>query len=80
MKGKRAFAGHLMALLTVLVWGATYVASDYLLESYSALQILLLRFLLAYMVIWVLKHRLIRIKFLKREVGMVGLVVSGVVV
>ena len=46
MKGKRAFAGHLMALLTVLVWGATYVASDYLLESYSALQILLLRFLL----------------------------------
>ena len=78
MKGKRAFAGHLMALLTVLVWGATYVASDYLLESYSALQILLLRFLLAYLVLWLLKPRLLRITSLKSELGMLALALSGV--
>lgn len=78
MKGKRAFAGHLMALLTVLVWGATYVASDYLLGSYSALQILLLRFLLAYLVLWLLKPRLLRITSLKSELGMLALALSGV--
>ena len=78
MKGKRAFAGHLMALLTVLVWGATYVASDYLLESYSALQILLLRFLLAYLVLWLLKPRLLRITSLKSELGMLALALSGI--
>ena len=78
MKGKRAFAGHLMALLTVLVWGATYVASDYLLESYSALQILLLRFLLAYLVLWILKPRMLRITSLKSELSMLALALSGV--
>lgn len=78
MKGKRAFAGHLMALLTVLVWGATYVASDYLLESYSALQILLLRFLLAYLVLWILKPKLLKITSLKNELGMLALALSGV--
>lgn len=78
MKGKRAFAGHLMALLTVLVWGATYVASDYLLESYSALQILLLRFLLAYLVLWILKPRMLRITSLNSELGMLALALSGV--
>ena len=78
MKGKRAFAGHLMALLTVLVWGTTYVASDYLLDSYSALQILLLRFLLAYLVLWVLKPKFLRISSLKNELGMLALALSGV--
>ena len=48
-KNDRA-AGHLLALLTIIIWGTTFVATKILLRDYDALQIMLMRFFLA----WVL--------------------------
>ncbi len=45
---------HACALFTVTVWGATFIASKYMLSAYTPVQIMLLRFILAYFVLWAL--------------------------
>jgi drug/metabolite transporter (DMT)-like permease len=41
------FKGHILAILTVLIWGSTFIVSKILLEQMSPLQILFYRFLMA---------------------------------
>lgn len=46
--------GHLMALICVFVWGSTFVASKDLMAFLTPLQLMLLRFCLAYIVLWII--------------------------
>ncbi len=51
--------GIFFAATSILIWGITFVNTKYLLGSFSALEILLLRFLMAYGALWLAKpHRL----------------------
>ena len=45
--------GHLAALLTVLIWGTTFIATKVLLESFQPVEILFFRFLLGYAALWI---------------------------
>ena len=49
--------GHLLALFCVLIWGTTFVASKRLLRWYSPAQLMLMRFIIAYGVLWLLYPR-----------------------
>lgn len=80
MKHKQTVLGHILALLTVIIWGVTYLASDYLLESYSDLQLLSLRFLLAWMVLWLIRPKRMKIQSLRQELTILALSLSGVLV
>jgi drug/metabolite transporter (DMT)-like permease len=51
---------HAMAIFTVIVWGTTFIASKLLLEVYSPVQIMLLRFALAYISLLILRPKLIK--------------------
>ncbi len=44
----RAFVGHGVALFTVFVWGMTFISTKILLEDFHAVEILFLRFAMAY--------------------------------
>lgn len=44
--------GHLTALLTVLIWGTTFIATKVLLEDFQPVEILFFRFLLSYAALW----------------------------
>ena len=46
--------GHLKAFICVLVWGTTFVASKALMAYLTPLQLMLLRFCLAYVVLWII--------------------------
>ena len=46
--------GHLMALVCVLVWGSTFVVSKGLMSFLHPVQLMFLRFSLAYLVLWVI--------------------------
>jgi drug/metabolite transporter (DMT)-like permease len=50
-------AAHLMAGFTIIVWGSTFIASKLLLAVYTPAQIMLMRFALAYIVLWVLRPK-----------------------
>ena len=45
----KSAAGHVAAGFTILVWGTTFIATKVLLETFSPIEILLLRFALGYL-------------------------------
>ena len=50
----RQLSGHLMAIFCVIVWGSTFVVSKDLLTHLLPAELMLLRFLLAYITIWII--------------------------
>lgn len=71
--------GHFFALLAVTIWGITYIATKIMLESYDELQILALRFIIAYMLLWIVKPKIMKAGSLKDEAGIFTLSFFGVV-
>ena len=62
--------GHLYAIIVTAIWSITYVATDMLLsKGITALQILMLRFFLALIVLYILKPKLYLPKSFKEELG-----------
>lgn len=59
---------HIFAIFTIIVWGTTFIASKLLLKVYSPLQIMLLRFVIAYIVLFILKPKVMRVS-LKEEIN-----------
>lgn len=45
-------SGHLIALATICIWGSTFIFSKTLLDVFTPVQIMLLRFFVAYAVLW----------------------------
>ena len=55
MRGKtNEISGHIMAFVCVLVWGSTFVVSKSLMACVQPVQLMLLRFLLAYGALWIM--------------------------
>ena len=46
--------GHLLAAITITVWGSTFISSKVLLTVLSPVQIMICRFVIAYAVLWLL--------------------------
>lgn len=59
---------HVLAIFTIIIWGTTFIASKVLLEVYSPLQIMLMRFVIAYIVLFVLKPKVMKLS-LKEEIN-----------
>lgn len=77
-QNKTKTTGHLLALFSILVWGTTFVATKTLLRYYDALQIMLIRFFIAWAALWVLTRKPVRIKSLRDELGIFAMSLSGV--
>ena len=54
---RKKLGAHLLALFTIVVWGTTFIATKLLLTAYTPLQIMLMRFALAYAVLWLLRPK-----------------------
>lgn len=48
---------HLMALMVSAIWATTFVCSKELLAYYSPAQVMFMRFVIAYFVLWLLRPR-----------------------
>lgn len=51
MKNK-TIAGHMAALITILIWGTTFISTKVLLQVFSPIEILFIRFVVGYAVLW----------------------------
>ena len=49
--------GYLLATVTVIIWGITFVCTKSLLQDFSALEILFFRFIIAYIVLWIMNPK-----------------------
>jgi drug/metabolite transporter (DMT)-like permease len=59
--------GHLLALVTSFIWGITFVSTKLLLRDFTPLGIMLLRFLLAYVALWIMHPKHYKIRSFKEE-------------
>ncbi|MBR2106400.1 MAG: DMT family transporter [Treponema sp.] len=49
--------GYLLATITVIIWGITFVCTKSLLQDFSALEILFFRFIIAYIGLWIMNPK-----------------------
>lgn len=49
--------GYLLATVTVIIWGITFVCTKSLLQNFSALEILFFRFIIAYIGLWIMNPK-----------------------
>lgn len=62
-----AFLGHFSAIFTIIIWGSTFSATKVLLESFDSYEILVFRFVLAYICLFVCSPKILKITSIKEE-------------
>lgn len=70
----------LLSLVCVIIWGVTFVSTRALLEEFSALEIMVGRFALAYAALWLIAPRRAKVKGWRDEVVFAGMGLMGAVV
>ncbi|WP_310829196.1 DMT family transporter [Paenibacillus pedocola] len=73
-----AATGHMLAFLTIMIWGTTFISTKILLTDFTPLEILFFRFILGYLVLSLLHPHRIRTKSIKEEVLFIAAGLCGV--
>jgi len=58
MEQKSKVFAHIIALITIIAWGSTFIASRFMLDYFTPLQVMTMRFVIAYIVLWIMKPKL----------------------
>ena len=58
MERKNKVFAHIIALITIIAWGSTFIASRFMLDYFTPLQVMTMRFVIAYVVLWIMKPKL----------------------
>ena len=77
---QKSFTGFFFAAFSIFVWGITFVCTKSLLKDFSALEILVIRFLFAYVMLWILCPHPLKLVRKKDEWLFVAAGLSGVTV
>ncbi len=78
MDRKKEITGHLLALITVFIWGTTFISTKILLSAFSPIEILFLRFTLGFIaLLGAYPHRM-RVKEKKQELYFAAAGLCGV--
>lgn len=56
-QSNQKLTGHIYALITVIVWGSTFITTKMLLTDFTPVQIMLCRFAIAYVVLWLIRPK-----------------------
>ncbi|KGP82477.1 MULTISPECIES: DMT family transporter [unclassified Paenibacillus] len=70
--------GHLLALLTILIWGTTFISTKVLLIDFTPAEILFFRFLIGYVVLLLIYPRSMRMTSFREEGLFIGAGLCGV--
>ncbi len=70
--------GIFLAAASIFIWGITFVSTKYLLKSFSALEILIIRYIIAFTALWILCPKPFRTKSIRQELLFVFAGLTGV--
>ena len=77
MENRPLLQGHLLALLVTAVWGTTFISTKVLLQVFQPVEIILLRFSLAWLVLFFLSPKPLLPKSLRKELPFLGAGLTG---
>lgn len=69
--------GHFLSIITIIVWGTTFVSTKVLLRSFTPIEILFIRFLIGFVALILLYPHRLRIKDKKQEWLFAGAGITG---
>lgn len=75
---KTKFTGHLAAIVTVLLWGTTFISTKVLLVGLTPIQILVYRFILGLLVLFILHPHILKWTGTKNELFFAGAGITGI--
>lgn len=78
MDRKKEFTGHLSALITIFIWGTTFISTKILLEVTSPIEILFLRFTIGLIVLLAVYPHILKVKEKKQELSFAAAGLCGV--
>lgn len=78
MIDKQTGAGHSAALLTILIWGTTFISTKVLLGSFSPAEILFFRFTIGFLALLVIRPRFLKTTGWRQELCFAGAGLCGV--
>ena len=75
---KKTTAGHVTALVTIVIWGTTFISTKILLAGFTPIEILFFRFLLGLLVLIVIDPKRLKIKDKKQELTFAAAGLCGI--
>lgn len=63
MTADKNFSGHAAAFITIFIWGTTFVSTKILLQTFTPVEILFIRFLTGYAALWLVCPRFLFVPF-----------------
>ncbi|MCY8000522.1 DMT family transporter [Bacillus haynesii] len=78
MKTRRETAGHLAAVITIFIWGSTFVSTKVLLEDFPPVDILFYRFLIGLIVLIIVHPHMLTFRSWRQEALFAGAGLCGV--
>ncbi len=80
MRQEREWIGHVLAAGTVAVWGTTFIATKILLEYFTAVEILLIRFVFGFLALGLACPKKLHLRSKWHELYFAGAGLSGVLI
>ncbi len=80
MNKNKRLLGHVLALLTAIVWGTSFISTKQLLTDLSPFEILFLRFAIGYIALWILYPKRLKFTDWRTEISIFLAGLSGVTV
>lgn len=78
MTKDKIYMGHMMAFFTVLVWGTTFVSTKILLTDFQPIEVAVIRFILAFIFLNIIKPQRLHIRDWKKEKYFLAAGITGV--
>ena len=75
---KKTTTGHITALVTIMIWGTTFISTKILLADFTPIEILFFRFLLGLLVLIIIYPKRLKIKDKKQELTFAAAGLCGI--
>lgn len=78
MDRKNEITGHLLAVITIIIWGTTFISTKILLKTMTPIEILFIRFIIGWAALTLAYPRRLKIENLKQELYFAGAGLCGI--
>ena len=72
------YIGHGAALLTILIWGTTFISTKMLLVEFKPIEILVFRFVMGFLALWIICPKRLKTNGWKQEAVFAAAGLSGI--
>lgn len=74
----KSMIGHIAALITIVIWGTTFISTKILLVDFQPVEILFIRFIMGFLALFLVCPRRLRGTDLKQEFTLAGAGLCGI--